>query len=164
MTATSRANCKSGHRHFFVGVRWVNHIRQYILIRAINFPHGHIILVCDVWLSNIHSPFFTMMITFHLLNWLFTSKDGNRIHEFITFPTYYSDVRGHISNLISWSTLLFVQFYYILQWSIFHSVCSQCSCCSNSHCTQVPQESWPCKIIVYDNLIIGGLHHRKFAD
>ena len=46
-------------------------------------PHGHITLVCDVWLCNIHSPFFTMTITFDVLNWLFISKGGNRIHDFV---------------------------------------------------------------------------------
>ena len=64
---------------------------------------------------------------------------------FIIFPTYCSDDRGHISNHIWRFTLLFIQFYHISQWTIFHSVCSHCSCCSNSHCTQVPQQSCPCK-------------------
>ena len=53
---------------------YVKHIRQYILIHAINYPHGHIILVYDVWLFSIHSPFFMMIIMFGLLNWLFTGN------------------------------------------------------------------------------------------
>ena len=55
-------------------------------------PHRHIILVYDVWLFNIHSPFFTMTITVDLLNWLFISKGGNRIHDFIiiSFTTLLS--------------------------------------------------------------------------
>ena len=56
-------------------------------------------LVYDVWLLNTHSPFFVMTIKIELLNWLFTSKGGNRIHDFI-FSTYCSDVREHISNYI----------------------------------------------------------------
>ena len=99
-----------------------------------------------------------------LLNWLCTSKGGNRIHNFIIFPTYCSHVWGHVSNHIWWPTLLFIRFYHISQWSIFHLVCSHVSCCSNSHCTQVPQQSWACKIIVQGDVIIRGLHHRKFAD
>ena len=50
---------------------------------------GHITLLNDVWLFNIHSPFFTMTIM------LFTNKGGNHIHDFIIFPTYCSDARGH---------------------------------------------------------------------
>ena len=53
---------------------YVKHIRQYILIHAINYPHGHIILVYDVWLFSIHSLFFMMLIMFGLLNWLFTGN------------------------------------------------------------------------------------------
>ena len=83
---------------------------------------------------------------------------------FIIFPPYCSEVRGHISNHIWWSTFLFVCFYHISQCIIFCSVCSHRSYCSNSPCAQVPQQSWACKIIVRDNLIIGGLHHRKFVD
>ena len=41
-----------------------------------------IILVYYIWLFNIHPPFFTMTITCELLNWLFTSKGRNRIHDF----------------------------------------------------------------------------------
>ena len=119
---------------------WViNHISQYILIHAINSLHGHIILVYDVWLFNIHSRFFTMTIMLDLLNLLFTSKRGNRIQDFVIFPRCCSDVRGHITNHTWWSTLLFVHFYHISQWSIFYSVCSHRSCCSNSHCAEVPQ-------------------------
>ena len=121
-------------------------MRWYILIHAINSP--------NVWLFNIHSPLFTTKITFDLFNWLFTSKGGNCILDFIIFATYCSDVQGLISNDIWWSTLLFVNFYYISQWSIFHSVCSHRSCCSNSYCAQVPQQSWACKIIVHDNVIL----------
>ena len=51
----------------------VNHIRQCILIHAIDSPNGHTILVYDVWLFNINSPFFLMTIMFDLLNWLFTN-------------------------------------------------------------------------------------------
>ena len=41
-----------------------------------------IIFFYYIWLFNIHPPFFTMTITCDLLNWLFTSKGGNRIHDF----------------------------------------------------------------------------------
>ena len=122
-----------------------------------------IILVYNVWSLNINSLFFTMTITFNLLNWLFTGDKGNPIHDFIIFPTYCSNVQGHISNNISWSTFLSVHFYHILQWSIFHLVCSDRSCCSNSHCAQGPQQNWPCKINVHDNVTIGGQHRMKFA-
>ena len=130
----------------FLCVR-VNHIRRYI--------HGHIILIWNVSLVNIHFLFFTMTVRFDLYNWLLTGKYGNRIHDFMIFPPYCSDVRQHISNHIWWSLLLFVHFNHIPQWNIFHLVCSHCSCCSNSHCAQVPQQSWACKITVHNNVIIG---------
>ena len=77
---------------------------------------------------NFHTPFFTMKIMFHLLNWLFNSKGGNRIRNITIFPRYCSDIQGHSSNHIWWSTLLFVHFYIIPKWSIFHLVCFQRSC------------------------------------
>ena len=120
-------------------------------------PPWPYVLVYDVMLFNIHSPFFSVTITFCLLNWLFTIKGGNRIHDFIIFLTYCNEVRRHISNYICWFTLLFAHFYHILKWSICCSVCSHRSCCSNSQSAQVPQENWACKIIVHDNVIIGGL-------
>ena len=53
------------------------------------------------------------------------------------------------------------------KWSISHSVCSHRSCCRNSHCAHVPQQSWACKIIVHNNVIIEvyitGSLLRKFA-
>ena len=84
------------------------HIGWCNFIHAINSPHGHITLLYGVSLFNIHSPFFRITIVFDILNWLFTSKGGNRICSF--FPTYCSDVCEQISNHRWWSTLLFVHF------------------------------------------------------
>ena len=102
---------------------YVNHIRLYILIHAINSPMDILCWFMIFGSSIFTFRFFTMTITIDLLNGLFHSKGGNRIHDFIIFPTYCSDVSGHISNHIWWSTLLFVHFCHISQYRIFYSVC-----------------------------------------
>ena len=97
--ATSTINQKSGHHHFFV--------RKLIIYTLIYFdpcdqlpPWTYYVkLVYDVWLFDVHSPLFTMWISFYLLNWLFTSKVGNCIDDFIVFPMYCSDVQGQITVL-----------------------------------------------------------------
>ena len=156
--ATSTTNQRSGKHHSFLHklIIYVN-----LFDPCNQLPHRHIILIYDIWLFNIHIPFFRMTITFDLLSWLLTSKNGNHIHDFIIFPTVCRDIREHISNHIYLSTFFIVHFNHIIQWKIFHSVWSHCSCCSNSHCTQVPQQNCACKVIVHDNVIIGGLHASR---
>ena len=77
MTAISIANRESGHHHLFA--------RKLIIYVDIFDPCNQLIpwtFYIALWcLFNIHSLFFTMIVTFGLLNWLFTSKCRNCIHN-----------------------------------------------------------------------------------
>ena len=119
-------------------------------------PHGHIILVYDVWLFNIHSLFFMMTILA-----VYQQKVGITFMTFQRTAVVFKDRSVTTTDDPHFSLFIF---YHILQWNIFHLAYSHCSCCSNSHCTQVHKQSWAFKIIVHDKVITGGLHHRKFAD
>ena len=97
--ATSTTNWKSGHHHFFVRKLIIYTLTYFDPCDQLPPWTYYIILVYDVWLFDVHSPLFTMWTSFYLLNWLFTSKVGNCIHDFIVFPMYCSDVQGQITVL-----------------------------------------------------------------
>ena len=154
--STSIANRKSDHQHFSMRKLYTHHIRWYILIHAINSPQtkfyiGLWYLVIQYSLSDFHngnnvSP--VDLLVYHTFTTLLSFQRTAVMFEDTSVTT--SDDPFH--------------FYHILKWNTFHSVCSHHSCCSSSHCDHVSHQSWACKIIAHGNVIIRGLHHRKFAD
>ena len=106
--ATSTTNRKTGHHHSFV-CKLI--ICTYIFWSMQSSPpwtlYIGLCLVVQYSLSVFHDNTKVWPVELHVYRYRW--KWG-----------YSSDVRGHISNHIWWSTLLFVHFYHILQQSIFH--------------------------------------------
>ena len=123
----------------------------------------HIILVYDVWLFNIHSRFFTMTITFGLLYWLFTSKGGNRTTTLLSFQRTKVMLEDKSVPTSDDRYFYFFIFTITRNEAFYIWFPLTVSVAATPIALKVPQQSWACEIIVHDNVIIGGLHH-KFSD
>lgn len=120
------------------------------MIHAINSPYGRIILVYDVWLFKIHSLFFTITVTFYLLEMALTTS-----LSFQPTAVMFEDTSVATCDHSCFSLSIFI--------------ISRNGAFSIRFALTIPVAATPMVFkclskagLVCDSVIFGGLHNRKF--